>query len=75
MDFDLSDEQRMLQDSVERLLAQRCDFEQRKGHLAEPAGYSRALWQQFAELGLTALPFAEEDGGLGGSAYGGAVNV
>jgi len=66
LDFDLSDEQRMLQDSVTRLLAEQCTFEQRQAHLAEPYGYSRALWSQFAEMGLLGLPFAETDGGFGG---------
>jgi len=67
MDFDLSDEQRMLQDSVQRLMAQRCSFEQRRHHALEPHGYSAALWAQYAEMGLLGLPFAEHDGGLGGS--------
>lgn len=66
MDFDLSDEQRMLQDSVLRLLSEHCDFEQRQAQLAQPGGYSHALWQQFAEMGLLGLPFAEADGGFGG---------
>ncbi|MFL6678634.1 MAG: acyl-CoA dehydrogenase family protein [Burkholderiaceae bacterium] len=66
MDFDLSDEQRMLQDSVTRLLSGQCSFEQRQAHLAEPPGYSRALWARFAEMGLLGLPFAQEDGGFGG---------
>ena len=66
MDFDLSDEQRMLQDSVTRLLAKRCTFEQRKKNLAQAPGYSAALWSQFAEMGLLGLAFSEEDGGFGG---------
>jgi len=66
MNFDLSDEQRMLQDSVQRLLAERCSFEQRLAHRAEPKGYSGALWKHYAEMGLLGLPFAEADGGLGG---------
>ncbi len=66
MDFDLSDEQRMLQDSVQRLLADRYDFEQRKTYIAEACGYSKALWAQYAELGLLGLPFSEDDGGFGG---------
>ena len=66
MNFDLSDEQRMLQDSVARLLADRCGFEQRNAYLAEATGYSAELWSQYAELGLLGLPFAEDDGGLGG---------
>jgi pimeloyl-CoA dehydrogenase small subunit len=66
MDFDLSEEQRLLQDSVDRLLADRYAFETRKAFLAEPDGWSRELWAQYAELGLLGLPFAEEHGGFGG---------
>src|SRR5436189_5317658 len=66
MDFDLTEEQRLLSDSVDRLLADTYTFEKRKGYLAEPEGWSRALWSQYAELGLLGLPFAEEHGGFGG---------
>ena len=66
MDFDLSDEQRMLQDSVQRLMAERYDFEQRKNYLAEACGYSKAIWAHYAEMGLLGLPFSEADGGFGG---------
>ncbi len=68
MDFELSDEQRLLRDSVERLLADRYAFAQRRAYLAEPQGWSRELWRQYAELGLLGLPFAEEHGGFGGGA-------
>ena len=66
MDFDLTDEQRLLRDSIDRLLADNYTFERRKGYLAEPEGWSRALWSQYAELGLLGLPFAEAHGGFGG---------
>jgi pimeloyl-CoA dehydrogenase small subunit len=66
MDFDLTDEQRMLQDSLQRLLAERCSFEQRLAGRDEPCGYSRVLWSRYAEMGLLGLPFPEADGGLGG---------
>jgi pimeloyl-CoA dehydrogenase small subunit len=66
MDFDLSDEQRLLKDSVERFVADRYDFERRKAFVAEEGGYARENWAQFAELGLLAVPFSEEDGGIGG---------
>ena len=66
MDFELSDEQRLLKDSVERLAAQRYDFESRKKYMKENDGWSRDMWRQYVELGLTALPFAEEHGGIGG---------
>jgi pimeloyl-CoA dehydrogenase small subunit len=66
MDFDLSDEQRQLKESVERLLADAYgDLNQRVGYMKEPKGYSAALWQQYADLGLLAAPFPEEHGGLG----------
>jgi pimeloyl-CoA dehydrogenase small subunit len=66
MDFDLSDEQRLLRESVERLFADRYAFAQRRQYLAEPAGWSGAIWRQYAELGLLGMPFAEEHGGFGG---------
>jgi pimeloyl-CoA dehydrogenase small subunit len=68
MDFDLSDEQRLLRDSVDRLLADHYGFAQRRGYLGEPAGWSRDMWRHYAELGLLGLPFGEEYGGFGGGA-------
>jgi pimeloyl-CoA dehydrogenase small subunit len=66
MDFDLNDEQRQLKDSVERLLADTYgDLALRQGYQKQPKGYSQRLWQQYAELGLLAVPFAEQHGGLG----------
>jgi pimeloyl-CoA dehydrogenase small subunit len=66
MDFDLTEEQRLLRDSVERLLADHYGFDKRRAYLTEPDGWSRALWSQYAELGLLGLPFAENYGGFGG---------
>ncbi len=66
MDFDLTEEQRLLRDSVERLLADHYGFDKRRAYLAEPEGWSRTLWSQYAELGLLGLPFAESYGGFGG---------
>ena len=66
MDFDLSEEQRLLRDSVERLLVDHYGFDKRRSYLAEPEGWSRRLWAQYAELGLLGLPFAEDYGGFGG---------
>jgi pimeloyl-CoA dehydrogenase small subunit len=68
MDFDLTDEQRLLKDSVDRLISDQYQFEQRKKYMTEPDGWSRAVWQQYAELGLLGLPFAEAHGGFGGGA-------
>lgn len=67
MDFDLTEEQRLLKDSVDRLVADSYgDFEKRKHHQDNAQGYSPALWSQYAELGLLGLPFTEEQGGFGG---------
>ena len=66
MDFEFSEEQRLLKDSVERLLADCYDLEQRKAYMQEPGGFGRALWKQYADLGLLGLPFDEAHGGSGG---------
>src|ERR1700730_5940024 len=63
MDFDLSEEQRLLKESLDRLIGDRYAFEQRKGYAQGPQGWSRELWAQFAELGLLGLPFEERHGG------------
>ena len=68
MDFDLTEEQRLLKDSIDGFLADSYDFEKRKTYAAQPGGYSRDIWAKFAELGLTGLPFDEADGGFGGGA-------
>jgi pimeloyl-CoA dehydrogenase small subunit len=66
MDFEFSEEQRLLRESLDRLLADSYGFDKRKTYIAEPDGYSQAMWRQYAELGLLGLPFAEEHGGFGG---------
>jgi pimeloyl-CoA dehydrogenase small subunit len=66
MDFDLSEEQRLLKESLDRLIADRYAFEQRKAYAQGVEGWSRELWRQYAELGLLGLPFSEAEGGSGG---------
>jgi pimeloyl-CoA dehydrogenase small subunit len=68
MDFEPSDDQRLLLESVSRMLADNYSFAQRKTYLACPEGYSPEMWARFAELGLLGLPFSEEYGGFGGGA-------
>ncbi|UUX48538.1 acyl-CoA dehydrogenase family protein [Nisaea acidiphila] len=65
MDFSLSEEQRMLKDTVERLVRETYDFEKRQKIAASEEGFSRDVWGQLAELGMLGVPFAEEFGGLG----------
>ena len=66
MDFDLSEEQRLLKESLDRLIGDRYAFEQRRSYAQSPGGWSRELWAQYAELGLLGLPFAEQYGGSAG---------
>jgi pimeloyl-CoA dehydrogenase small subunit len=67
MDFELSDDQRLLKDSVDKLIGTAYDdLGKRARAQAEPNGFSAELWVKYAELGLLALPFSEEEGGFGG---------
>jgi pimeloyl-CoA dehydrogenase small subunit len=68
MDFDLSDEQKLIADNVARLMKDKYGFESRKTYGAAANGFSDELWRQYADLGLTGAPFGEEDGGYGGGA-------
>jgi pimeloyl-CoA dehydrogenase small subunit len=68
MDFDLSEEQRLLKESVDGLLNDAYDFDARKKYMKEKGGWSRAVWGRLAEQGLLGLPFSEEDGGFGAGA-------
>lgn len=68
MDFDFSEEQRLLDETVRRLVKDEYDIPKRRRYMAMPEGFSRALWERYAELGLLGLPFAESEGGFGGSA-------
>ena len=66
MDFDFSDEQTMLNETVTRFVAETYDFQKREHALKTAEGWSREAWAGLAEMGLLALPFSEEDGGFGG---------
>src|SRR5579871_5374414 len=68
MDFDLTEEQRLLKDSVDGLLTDSYDFEARKKYAKEKGGWSKQVWSKLAEQGLLGLPFAEADGGFGAGA-------
>lgn len=66
MDFSITEEQSLLQDSVAKFIDNDYDFEKRMKHSESELGYSAEDWQEFANLGWTAVPFSEEDGGLDG---------
>ncbi|MEP5566556.1 MAG: acyl-CoA dehydrogenase [Halioglobus sp.] len=66
MNFNLSEEQTMIQDSVARFVQDNYAFDQRNAAVALQNGFSEDNWQQFAELGWLSIPFAQEYGGFGG---------
>src|SRR5438445_13776558 len=68
MDFDLSEEQRLLKESIDGLLTDSYDFDARKKYQKEKGGWSKAVWSKLAEQGLLGLPFAEAEGGFGAGA-------
>ena len=74
MDFEYNEEQQLLADSVSKYLAKAYDFESRKQVINSSTGFNDAAWTAFSEMGLTAIPFAQADGGFGGGAKPAASN-
>jgi alkylation response protein AidB-like acyl-CoA dehydrogenase len=68
MDLTLSDEQRLLRESVDRFIAETYDADHRRRIASDPLGFSPQIWKQFADLGWLALPIEEAYGGLGAGA-------
>jgi pimeloyl-CoA dehydrogenase small subunit len=68
MNFDLSEEQQLLADSLKRYLTNEYSIEARAKIVASSTGWSETVWAAFAEMGLLGVPFAEEHGGFGGTA-------
>lgn len=66
MNFEFSEEQVMLRDSVARFIQDDYGFDARRRIAASETGMSEQHWQTFAELGWLSVPFAEEHGGFGG---------
>src|SRR5258708_23877955 len=70
MDRPLSDKRKQLQDAAGRFVRKKLAFDNRRKIAATEKGWLVENWAQFAELGWLAIPFAEEDGGLGFGALG-----
>jgi alkylation response protein AidB-like acyl-CoA dehydrogenase len=69
MDFNFTEEQSMLRDTVASFLQDKYDFDKRRKMITSEAGRDPAIWEAFAnELGILGAPFSEELGGLGGGA-------
>src|SRR6266851_1560799 len=67
MDFDLTKEQQLLSDAVQRFVAKEYSFAAREAILDSKEGWSREVWAKLAELGLLGLQVPEEHGGMDGA--------
>jgi alkylation response protein AidB-like acyl-CoA dehydrogenase len=69
MDFNFTEEQSMVRDTVASFLQDKYDFETRRKIVASESGWRADYWKAFAEeLGILGASFSEELGGLGGGA-------
>ena len=73
MNFQHTDDRRMLADSLNRFVAEQYVFETRDRIAKSPEGYSPDLWRRFAELGVIGALFGEDDGGFAGGGFDIAV--
>ncbi len=73
MNFDLTEERQMLQDTLRRFLRDRYDTATRNKILESDTGLSTEIWSELAELGIIGALFTEEQGGFGGKGFDIAV--
>ncbi|CAN7755732.1 acyl-CoA dehydrogenase [Acidovorax sp. LjRoot66] len=73
MNFEHTEDRRMLADTLDRFVAGQCPMETRNAIAYGATGMSGALWSQFAELGAIGALFPEADGGFGGAGFDIAV--
>jgi alkylation response protein AidB-like acyl-CoA dehydrogenase len=69
MDFNLTEERQMLQDSLRRYLTDRYDTKTRNEIIDSDEGLSPKIWGELAELGVVGALFSEDDGGFGGAGF------
>jgi pimeloyl-CoA dehydrogenase small subunit len=68
VDFNFTEEQKMVRDGLTRMVREQYDWETRRKAIASDAGWRPEVWSQLAELGILGMPFSEDDGGFGGGA-------
>ncbi|MEQ6249936.1 acyl-CoA dehydrogenase [Sulfitobacter sp. HNIBRBA3233] len=73
MNFELTEERQMLQDTLRRFLRDRYDTATRNKILESDSGFSSDIWNELAELGVIGALFTEEQGGFGGKGFDIAV--
>src|SRR5512136_3056292 len=69
MDFNLSDESKMLKSNAEKFMKEKSPISFVKNTLKEEKGFSEALWKEMADLGWLGLIYAEPYGGSGGDFF------
>src|SRR3989441_2437560 len=67
MDFEYSDEQRLLSDTLRKFLGTGYSFDARSKIIASASGVSEDVWAALAEMGILGVPFEEKFGGFGGT--------
>src|SRR5207244_10911535 len=70
MNFEYSDEQRLLSETLRKFLNTGYGFDARAKITATPAGFSEDVWAALAEMGILGVPFDEKFGGFGGTTVG-----
>ncbi|MGJ3703185.1 acyl-CoA dehydrogenase family protein [Variovorax sp. AFSI2.2] len=73
MNFEHTEDRRMLADSLNRFIAEQYAFDARDRIAKSEHGFSKEIFQQFAELGVIGALFSEADGGFGGGGFDIAV--
>ncbi len=73
MNFEHTEDRRMLADSLNRFIAEQYAFDARDRIATSPQGFSSEMWQKFAELGVIGALFSEAEGGFGGGGFDVAV--
>src|ERR1051325_2618497 len=66
MDFEYSEEQRLLSETLRKFLNTGYTFDARDKIMKTAAGYSQDVWTALAEMGILSVPFDAEHGGFGG---------
>src|SRR5690606_36238201 len=69
MNFEHTEDRRKLADTLDRFISEQYDFMRRDQIAASETGFSREIWEQFAELGAIGALFPEQDGGFGGAGF------
>ena len=68
MNFDYSEEQQLLAESVRRFVEKGYTFEERRRIVESSAGWSESVWKTIADIGLLGIALPAEHGGFGGRA-------